>query len=91
MSCGCPDPAIIDLLVLKLREVGLDPVVAKKESTGLLYNRVWAAMKREVMVVLAEGVGTAGGIVKLFHYSFQSKLAPCELMDKIGLQTVCDI
>jgi 3-hydroxyacyl-CoA dehydrogenase len=91
MSCGYTDPAIIDFLVLKLREVGLDPVVAKKESTGLIYNRVWAAMKREVMKVLADGVGTPEDIDKLFRYSFQSKGAPCTLMDNVGLQTVCDI
>lgn len=91
MSCGYTDPAIIDLLVVKLREIGLDPVVAKKQSTGLIYDRIWAAMKREIMMVLADGVGAPEDIDKLFRYSFQAKGAPCDLMDKVGLQTVCNI
>ena len=91
MTCGKTDPNIIDFLQPKLREMGLDPVVATKESTGLLCNRIWAAMKREVMLVLAEQVGRPQDINKLFRYSFQSQGAPCDLMDKVGLQTVCDI
>lgn len=91
MSSGFTDPAIIDVLVVKLKEIGLDPVVAKKQSTGLVYNRVWAAMKREVMMVLADDVGTPEDIDKLFRYSFRSVGAPCALMDDVGLQTVCNI
>ena len=91
MSCGHTDPAIVEFLVPKLRELGLDPAVAKKESTGLIYNRIWAAMKREVMMVLADNVGTPEDIDKLFRYSFQSQGAPCDLMDKVGLKTVCNI
>ena len=91
MSCGHTDPAIIEFLVSKLRELGLDPVVAAKESTGLICNRVRAAVKREVMMVLADGVGTPEDIDKLFRYSFQSQGAPCDLMDRVGLETVCNI
>ena len=91
MSCGHTDPAIVDFLVPKLRELGLDPAVAQKESTGLIYNRIWAAMKREVMMVLADNVGTPEDIDKLFRYSFQSQAVPCDLMDKVGLETVYNI
>lgn len=91
MSCGHTDPAIIEFLVPKLRELGLDPAVAMRESTGLIYNRIWAAMKREVMMVLADHVGTPEDIDKLFRYSFQSQGAPCDFMDRVGLETVCNI
>ena len=91
MSCGYTNPAIIEFLVPKLREIGLDPVVAKKESTGFICGRIWAAMKREIMMVLADEVGTPEDIDKLFRYAFQSKGAPCALMDNVGLQTVCNI
>lgn len=74
MSCGHTDPAAISFLVPKLRELGLDPAVAKKESTGLIYNRIWAAMKREVMMVLSENVGTPEDIDKLFLYCFSRKV-----------------
>ncbi|MCJ1324751.1 hypothetical protein MMC10_001413 [Thelotrema lepadinum] len=91
MSCGATDPAIIEFLKPRLREISLDPIVVAVESTGLLYNRIWAALKREIMLVLAEEVGTPQDIDKLFRYSFQSQGAPCDLMDKVGLQTVCNI
>lgn len=91
MSCGKTDPEIIRFLVKELPKIGLDPAVAEKESTGLIYNRIWAAMKRETMMVLAEGVGKPEDIDKLFRYSFQSQGAPCDLMDRVGLQTVCNI
>lgn len=91
MTCGKTDPAIIQFLAQELPKIGLDPAVATKESTGLIYNRIWAAMKRETMMVLADGIGTPEDIDKLFRYSFHSKGAPCDLMDKVGLQTVCNI
>ncbi|KAL9121628.1 MAG: hypothetical protein Q9187_001820 [Circinaria calcarea] len=91
MSSGHTNPMIIHFLVPKLREIGLDPIVVMKESTGFIFGRIWAATKREVMMVLADGIGTPEEIDKLFRYSFQSQGAPCDLMDRIGLETVCNI
>ncbi len=91
MSSGYTDPAIFSLLVVKLKEIDMDPVLVEKQSTGLIYGRVWAAMKREIMMVLADGVGTPADIDKLFRYCFSSQGAPCALMDNVGLQTVCNI
>lgn len=91
MSSGSTDPAIIELLVTKLKEIGLEPNVAHRQSTGLIYDRVWAAMKREVMMVLADGVGKPEDIDLLFRYCFKAEGATCELMGNVGLQTVCNI
>ena len=91
MSCGHTDPAIVEFLVPKLHKLSLNPAVAQKDSTGLIYNRIWAAMRREVMMVLADNVGTPEDIDKLFRYSFQSQAVPCYLMDKVGLETVYNI
>lgn len=52
MSSGFTDPVIIDLLVPMLRWIGLDSVVAKKESTGLMSNCVWAVLEHKSMMVL---------------------------------------
>lgn len=91
MSCGYTDPSIFDFLIAKLKDIGMDPVIARKESTGFIYGRIWAAIKREIMRELADGVGTPEDIDKLFRYCFKSEGAPCALMDRIGLQTVCNI
>ncbi len=42
-------------------------------------------------MVLAAGVGKPEDIDLLFRYCFQAKGAPCQLMDNVGLQTVCNI
>lgn len=59
MTCGGHTAeAIFPFLVKRHKEAGLHPVVALKESTGFVFNRIWAAIKREVLSVLAEGVST---------------------------------
>lgn len=91
MPCDRTAAHIFDILLPELRAAGLHPIIAKVQSTGLIANRVWAAIKREVMMVLAEGVAKPDEIDMIFRFGFQSRLAPCEMMDQIGLHTVCDI
>ncbi|MCJ1388311.1 hypothetical protein MMC18_001157 [Xylographa bjoerkii] len=56
MTDGQTTPGIFPFLVERLRGVGMHPIVARKESTGFVFNRLWAAIKREVLTILAEGV-----------------------------------
>lgn len=58
MTSGHTSPGIFPFLAERHKEAGLHPVVALKESTGFIFNRIWAAIKREVLAVLAEGVST---------------------------------
>ena len=58
MTCGNTDPGIFTFLEERHKEAGLHPYTALKSSTGFIFNRIWAAIKREVMSVLAEGVAT---------------------------------
>lgn len=56
MTNGRTAPAIFSFLGKCMKEAGLSVYVAKKESTGFIHNRVWAAIKRELLQVVAEGV-----------------------------------
>ena len=47
-------------------------LVAAKESTGFIFGRVWVAIRREVMMVLADNIGTLEDIDMLFRHAFQS-------------------
>ncbi|KAK9261041.1 hypothetical protein V1519DRAFT_446735 [Lipomyces tetrasporus] len=68
---------------------GLHPVVALKESTGFIFNRIWAAIKREVLSVLAEGVASPETIDSVWIEQYVGrKVGPCEMMDSVGLDTV---
>ncbi|GAA5024614.1 3-hydroxyacyl-CoA dehydrogenase family protein [Kitasatospora paranensis] len=58
MSSGATDRAVLDLLLAKLPRFGLFPFEARAESTGFVFNRIWAAVKREALAVVAEGVST---------------------------------
>ncbi|KAE8331377.1 hypothetical protein BDV39DRAFT_218710 [Aspergillus sergii] len=88
MTSTFTDPAIFPFIEEKHRDVGLLPATARKESTGFIINRLWAAMKRESLMILAEGVTDAQTIDDLFTEMFGAKAGPCSLMDGVGLDTV---
>lgn len=82
MSDGFTDPAIVEHLVERSREVGTLPYVARKESTGFIFNRLWAAVKRETLTILAEGVSTPKEIDSIWGEMFvKGGSLPCRLMD----------
>ncbi|PYH75717.1 hypothetical protein BO82DRAFT_348797 [Aspergillus uvarum CBS 121591] len=93
MSCGETDPQHFARLSEVLRGCGLIPVTARRESTGFIFNRLWAAIKREILLILAEDVSSAAEIDTLWTEMFQQphSLPPCRLMDQIGLDTVAFI
>jgi 3-hydroxybutyryl-CoA dehydrogenase len=91
MSCGQTDPGVIDRLTEVLPSYGLDPFVARKESLGFIYNRIWAAIKREALAVAAEGVATPEEIDRLFVSVLATQAGPFRMMDAVGLDVVLDI
>ncbi len=91
MTCGKTDEAYIRFLKDTLPRWGFVPYVALKESTGLIFNRVWAAIKRETIQVLAEGIATPEDVDALFREVLSTESAPFRLMDQVGLDVVLDI
>jgi 3-hydroxyacyl-CoA dehydrogenase len=65
MTDGISDAKVIQFMKDFLDGCGMIPVVAKRESTGFVFNRLWAAIKREVLYILAEDVSTPEEIDKL--------------------------
>lgn len=41
MTDGHTEPSIFDFLSQRHQEAGFHPVVALKESTGFVFNRIW--------------------------------------------------
>ncbi|KAJ5174035.1 Dehydrogenase multihelical [Penicillium coprophilum] len=91
MTCGQTNPDIFPYLEAVLGECGLLPVTARRESTGFVFNRLWAAVKREIMCILSEGVSDPSEIDLLWEHMFKNGPLPCQLMDQIGLDTVAFI
>lgn len=91
MSCGQTDPAVIELLAQRLPAYGLSPYVVQTESMGFIFNRIWAAIKRETLMVLAEGAATPEALDGLYREATGQRMGPCQLMDTVGLDVVLAI
>ena len=91
MSCGHTDPAVIQLLAELLPDYGLTPYIVQRESMGFIYNRIWAAIKREVLAVVAEGVASPQVVDAIYTQATGEKNGPCRRMDAVGLDVVLSI
>ncbi|MCJ1962959.1 3-hydroxyacyl-CoA dehydrogenase family protein [Novosphingobium mangrovi (ex Hu et al. 2023)] len=91
MSNGHTAPEIIAFLADLLGRYGLSPYVAQTESVGFIFNRIWAAIKRESLLVLADGVATPETIDAIFREATGARVGPFRLMDNVGLDVVLDI
>jgi 3-hydroxybutyryl-CoA dehydrogenase len=91
MSSGQTDRDVIDFVMTTLPKFGLYPFEARRESTGFIFNRIWAAVKRESLEVVAEGVSTPQEVDRMFQVNTGSPAGPFRLMDKVGLDVVLDI
>lgn len=58
MSCGKTDAGVIDGLMQKIPQYGLVSFRVRRESDGFIFHRVWAAIKRECLMVVEEGVAS---------------------------------
>lgn len=91
MSDGHTDPRIMDLLKKELPRYGVFPFEAHKKSTGFIFNRIWAAIKRESLAVVAEGVSTPQDVDEMWKINTGSSAGPFHMMDRVGLDVVLDI
>nr|XP_036575541.1 3-hydroxyacyl-dehydrogenase [Colletotrichum truncatum]KAF6782130.1 3-hydroxyacyl-dehydrogenase [Colletotrichum truncatum] len=91
MTDGYTNPDIFPFMTERQKEVGTKPFTARKESTGFIFNRLWAAIKRETLSILAEGVSSPEEIDALFYELSKHGKGPCLMMDEVGLDTVAFI
>ncbi|KAJ5529254.1 hypothetical protein N7527_002647 [Penicillium freii] len=92
MTDGYTSPEIFPFMIERCKEAATNPYVARKESTGFIFNRLWAAVKREVLTILAEGVSVPEEIDSMWLELFvKGGTLPCRTMDNVGLDTVAFI
>jgi 3-hydroxyacyl-CoA dehydrogenase len=80
MTSGSTAGDIFPFLSQEMVKCGLKPVTAKRESSGFIFNRIWAAIKREVLMVIAEGVADPQTIDRVWMDMYQSPAGPCTMM-----------
>ncbi|MCP4628913.1 MAG: 3-hydroxyacyl-CoA dehydrogenase family protein [bacterium] len=89
-------PEVIEAGKHWVRTLNLLPLSVKKELLGFCFNRVWRAVKREVLWMWAEGyvdfmdVDRAWMVFNGMQGS-ESAFGPFALMDKVGLDVIWDI
>ncbi|MCY3866478.1 MAG: 3-hydroxyacyl-CoA dehydrogenase family protein, partial [Chloroflexi bacterium] len=89
---SCTLPEVLEALVAFARAIGILPLRVKKESTGFVFNRVWRAVKKEVMRVADSGVASIEDIDRAWMIKFgREKPPPFAQMDRIGLDVIRDI
>jgi 3-hydroxybutyryl-CoA dehydrogenase len=91
MSDGKTDEAVIDALMERLPRYGLEPFRVRGESDGFIFNRIWAAIKRECLLVVAEGVATPDEIDRMWEIFTRPGIPPFRMMDKAGLDVVLNV
>ncbi|KAJ9664509.1 hypothetical protein H2198_000160 [Neophaeococcomyces mojaviensis] len=82
---------IITRLVEETRNHGFEPFHLRRTSTGYIYNRIWAAIKREALLFLHEGVATPTEVDGIIKSVLKTPMGHCEQMDVVGLDVVLDI
>jgi 3-hydroxyacyl-CoA dehydrogenase len=80
MTSGSTASDIFPFLSEEMAKCGLKPVTARKESSGFIFNRIWASIKREVLMVIAEGVSDPETIDRVWMDMYHSPAGPCTMM-----------
>lgn len=91
MSCGETDEGVISALMSKLPEYGLIPFWVRRESDGFIFNRIWASIKRECLMVVEEGVAMPADVDAMWDIFTSAGIPPFKLMDRVGLDVVLAI
>jgi 3-hydroxybutyryl-CoA dehydrogenase len=91
MASSRTDPKIMDLLMERFELYGLIPFRVQKESVGFIFNRIWAAIKRESLSIAVEGVSDPADVDRLFTIVSGVPVGPFRNMDAVGLDVVLDV
>ena len=91
MSCGNTSQEVLGFVLATFPQYGLRPFLVRRESTGFIFNRIWAAIKREALDVVAAGVSTPDEVDEMWKLMFGTEIGPFRAMDRVGLDVVYDI
>ena len=91
MSSGQTDESLIEALMEELPQYGFAPFRVLRESDGFIFNRVWAAIERECLMVVAEGVARPEDVDGMWTIFTKPGIPPFRLMDRVGLDVVLNI
>jgi 3-hydroxybutyryl-CoA dehydrogenase len=71
--------------------IGITPLMAWKESTGFLWNRIWRAIKKDALKIIDAGIASHEDIDRAWIIFTGMSVGPCAFMDMTGLDVIRDI
>lgn len=74
-----------------IRSINLTPLLANRESTGFIFNRVWHVIKKESLNIVNDGVASHEDVDRAWMMFTGLPIGPFGLMDRVGLDVVRDI
>jgi 3-hydroxybutyryl-CoA dehydrogenase len=86
-------PEVLQTGIAWVRSLGIIPLTVNKELLGFCFNRVWRAVKREVLRMWADGYVDFRDIDRawMVFTGNRSGPGPFGLMDNVGLDVIWDI
>lgn len=72
-------------------QIGMVAIEVRKEIPGYIQNRIWRAIKKEALTLVAQGYATAEDVDRGFMLSWGTPVGPFGLMDKVGLASVLNV
>jgi 3-hydroxybutyryl-CoA dehydrogenase len=74
-----------------VRILNMVPIITYREIMGFSFNRVWRAIKREVLHLVDQGYSDYQDIDRAWMLEFGTPFGPFGLMDIVGLDVIRDI
>jgi len=93
MGGTCTLAEVIEKGILWVRSLGCIPLTVKKELLGFCFNRVWRAVKREVLYMWANDFVDFRDVDRAWmkFTGREDRPGPFGLMDNVGLDVIYDI
>lgn len=88
MGGSVTPPEVIERGVRWIRSIGCVPLRVNKEILGFCFNRVWRAIKKEVLYMWANGFVDFRDTDRAWMILTKMKEGPFAIMDMVGLDVV---
>jgi 3-hydroxybutyryl-CoA dehydrogenase len=84
-------PQTIAFAIAWAKAIGMVPILTRRENMGYSFNRLWRAIKKEVLSQVGKGYGDPEDIDRAWMLTFGTPYGPFGLMDQVGLATILKI
>jgi 3-hydroxybutyryl-CoA dehydrogenase len=84
-------PETVEAVMAFLKRLGMVALQVRREIMGYACNRVWRAVKKEVLFLIDGGYMSPEDIDRGWMLEWETEVGPCGVMDYIGLDVVRDI